>query len=337
MEPEVEQRKQRRSAAKRKFSRKYNLFRESVSLENPELLLQNSFIEIQEAYNDVESAHEGYLEALVIQGTGDSQIETEENYITELEKKRNDAHALLIEHSDNKNKLQNSQSTKVKIKALEPPKFDGNVREYPSFKSNFERLMNDNFGKDPFALKQCLTGDALKTVLGVEDDYEEMFKRLDEKFGNKRKIVDFVINDLKSLKKLSDCDGKGFIKMVERVERCWLDLKKMNLTSEMNTANTVSHIEKILPSTQKREWVLLAESLTDSDDLFPSLLKFLLREKRAIEYMDSSIRCVASYESKSTVHNITALHEGAISDGSSELFGDFKRNKKTIMHKFSNA
>ncbi|KAK3893562.1 hypothetical protein Pcinc_002627 [Petrolisthes cinctipes] len=167
---EVEQRKQRRSAAKRKFSRKYNLFWESVSLEDPEPLLQNSFIEIQAAYKEVEEAHERYLEALVIQGTGDSQMETEEQYITELEKKRNDAHALLIKHADNKNKLQNSQSTKVKIKALEPPKFDGNVREYPSFKSNFERLMNDNFGKDPFVLKQCLTGEALKTVLGVEDD-----------------------------------------------------------------------------------------------------------------------------------------------------------------------
>ncbi|KAK3885076.1 hypothetical protein Pcinc_010730 [Petrolisthes cinctipes] len=108
---EVEQRKQRRSAAKRKINRKYNLFRESVSLEDPEPLLQNSFIEIQAAYNDVEEAHERYLEALVIQGTGDSQIETEEHYITEPEKKRNDAHALLIKHSDNKNKLQNSQST----------------------------------------------------------------------------------------------------------------------------------------------------------------------------------------------------------------------------------
>lgn len=59
--------------------------------------------------------------------------------------------------------------------------------------------MNNHFGKDPFALKQCLTDDALKTVLGVEHDYDEMFQRFDEKFGNERKVV-VVIHDLVSKK-----------------------------------------------------------------------------------------------------------------------------------------
>lgn len=51
----------------------------------------------------------------------------------------------------------------------------------------------DSFGMDPFAMKQCLTGEAIKTVKGVETDYDEMFNRLDEKYGNSRKIVVVVL------------------------------------------------------------------------------------------------------------------------------------------------
>lgn len=55
--------------------------------------------------------------------------------------------------------------------------------------------MVGTYGKDPVALKQCLHGDALNVVKGVEDEYETMLKRLDEKFGNRWKIV-VIIADL---------------------------------------------------------------------------------------------------------------------------------------------
>lgn len=64
----------------------------------------------------------------------------------------------------------------------------------------------------------------------------------------------------------------------------------MNLEMEMNTANVVSHIERILLPTQKKEWVIIAESITDASELFESMLEFLLKEKRVIKYMTSNIR-----------------------------------------------
>ncbi|XP_064083900.1 uncharacterized protein LOC135199676 [Macrobrachium nipponense] len=69
-------------------------------------------------------------------------------------------------------------------------------------------------------------GEALQAVKGSEGNYDEMIQRLDDKFGNSRKIVDLVVGELRSLKKIYDDDTKGFIKMVDQVEQCWLDLKK---------------------------------------------------------------------------------------------------------------
>ena len=86
-----------------------------------------------------------------------------------------------------------------------------------------------------------------------------MFKRLDYKYADNRKLVDVVINDLKNIKPLSDGDSKGFIDMVDKVERCWLDMKRRDLEDEMNTTSMCSYIERVLPSTQKREWVIFSD------------------------------------------------------------------------------
>jgi hypothetical protein len=42
--------------------------------------------------------------------------------------------------------------------------------------------MMSSYGQDPFALKKYLSGDALRTVKGVDDDFTEMFYRLDIKY-----------------------------------------------------------------------------------------------------------------------------------------------------------
>lgn len=52
----------------------------------------------------------------------------------------------------------------------------------------------------------CLGEEALQAVKGAEGNYNEMVKRLDDKYGNPRKIIDLVISDLKTLRKIPDGD-----------------------------------------------------------------------------------------------------------------------------------
>lgn len=72
--------------------------------------------------------------------------------------------------------------------------------------------------------------------------------------------------------------------MVEVVENCWLDLKKIKLVYEMNTSTMMSQIEKLLPVVQKMEWIIMKQELKASDykDIFRTFLDCLLREKHAL-------------------------------------------------------
>ena len=112
-----------------------------------------------------------------------------------------------------------------------------------------------------------------------------------------------MISDLKALKRINEGDTKGFVRMVDQVEQCWLDLKNINLEEELNTPNLVSHIERVLPTLQKREWVIRAEEAHATRDLFPTLLKFLQKERRVLEYINSSVRTTGT--DKASVHHVS--------------------------------
>ena len=180
--------------------------------------------------------------------------------------------------------------------------------------------MKSVYGSIPYALKICVTDEALQAVKGLEGNYVKMFRCLDDKFDNARKIVDLVIRDLKSLKRVSDGDSKGFIKMDDQVEQCWLDLKRVNLSSELNTAHVVCHIEKVLPPGQKREYVIKAEEVSNTADLFPNLLELLQKEKRVLEYMNSSVR--TSSVDKAMMYNVNLACD---SDAESDLVNLVKK------------
>ena len=71
----------------------------------------------------------------------------------------------------------------VRFKKLDTPVFSGNLRDYPNFKRNYETHMIPIHGKDPYALKGSLTGEALDLVQGLYDDFDEMIIRLDANTG----------------------------------------------------------------------------------------------------------------------------------------------------------
>ena len=119
-----------------------------------------------------------------------------------------------------------------------------------------------------------------------------MMERLHTKYGSDEKQVDVMLKDLKGLKRVADGDYKALHRMIETVENCWLDLKRMNLESEMDTTSMLSMVEKLLPEVQKREWTLQKPlaSHEDGSSKFTKLLEFLIREKTAIEYMSDDLR-----------------------------------------------
>ena len=190
------------------------------------------------------------------------------------------------------------QCLDLKMERMKMPKFEGDIRDYPRFKSDFTKHVMPlvtSSDSAAYILKSCLDKQPLETVKNVDDDLDEMWRRLDEKYGRSSKIVDAIMYDIKLLKPVMDNNATRFIEFVNTIERCHRDLERINMESEICNSTIVSLIEERLPGTIKSAWCLdVSEKNTEIDDAnkFPKLLDFLLKHKRAIEYGSSDLRSV---------------------------------------------
>ena len=277
-----------RNAASVKFRRKINAFKCQARMHRPHEVLSGFYLEVSEAFKSLEEIHERYLQQLCESEEEEfhNLIKSAESYIEEFESEKDKMHNILIECQLNVNTQQNQ----IKVKRLDAPTFDGDIRKFPTFKTEYGRIMNKAYNRDAFALRQSLLGDAAKVVLGVEDDYNEMMRRLDAYYGDPCKLIDCIINDIKQLKEIPEGDNRKFIETVNIIERAFLDLKRLNLEKEMSSVSILSIIEKILPLDQKREWIKLYKNLENKEDAFIKLLKYLISEKEILEHMDKDIR-----------------------------------------------
>ena len=292
--------KRRRSILKGKFHRIFNRFENLKNSESLELL-KNVLSDMEISYKELENGHTEFIELL--------NPELEEDLITidnadkDMDIMYNElcncrAHVNKITSKQNSEPERVKQKESVKVKKLDAPVFSGEIREFPSFKRDYESIMFPTYGTDPFALKKSLTNEALKTVQGVDNNYEEMWKRLELKYGRPERLTDSILSDICKLKNIPDGDHSCFINTVEIIERCYLDLNRVNMDREMNTTTMISEIEKILPPVQKREWILQKKKHNKFEQFLP-LLEFLLEEKTAMEYMQSELCC----EQRAKIHH----------------------------------
>ena len=196
--------------------------------------------ELRNAHKDAEQSTDDYRDLLATPNDDGAILETDtllDTLQTELSTVLNDIAKLKAKHiqTQKETKVRNNEATSsFRIQKFETPKFSGDV---PAFRTHYRKHVEDRHGKDPYALISCLSGEAQKLVKPVEDDYEEMMKRLESKYGRNEKQVDVILQDIKNLKRVADGDTRGLYKMIEVIENCWLDLKRMGLQSEMDTTN----------------------------------------------------------------------------------------------------
>ena len=102
-----------------------------------------------------------------------------------------------------------------------------------------------------------------------------------------RRLADVIIGNVQRVKAMKEGENKRFVEFVDLVDNGYQNLLRMGLKKEIMTTSSVSIIEKKLPAQIRKYWAKLVSSDTSSvnkKDKFPSLLKFLRNQKRAIEY-----------------------------------------------------
>ena len=173
----------------------------------------------------------------------------------------------------------------LKLQRMPLPKFNGDIREYPRFKDDFRTqvmpsILNE---QQPYVLKSCLTGTPLEIVKNVDHSVQDMWKRLDERYGEPSKLIDVIMYEIKKMKAIKDNDDAKFIKLVDTVESAYRDLERLSLEREVSNAQTVSFIEEKLPPDIRTRWGELIKGPSgaeiDKSNKFPALLEFLIERK----------------------------------------------------------
>ena len=99
-----------------------------------------------------------------------------------------------------------------------------------------------------YILRSCLEKKPAETVKGVDDDIKEMWKRLDEKYGDPAKLTDAIINTIQDIRPIEEGENERLIVLINAVEDGYKDLKKLGLEREITTTSSVSIIERKLPA-----------------------------------------------------------------------------------------
>ena len=281
----MEQLKKERSIAKSQFTRKLNIFNKCV-IDNDHIdVLNDALQELNLKFEKLELLH-NQMVMLV-----NTELETNDldKYITNVELLKIKANNDFLSIKDLRNKdKKNAENVQFCVKKLAAPSFDGTMRLFPLFVSDYERLMESRYGKDLYILKGCLS-EKVQDQFNWVDDYDTMWNRLKEKFGSAPKIVDFVVSKIKGLKVVPEGNNSKLLDLINCVENSWYDLKRVGQEREIENNTVVTLIEKLLPSNIMRDWALKRQSIDDSN-VFHELSKFLLIEKEAIEYLEDSVR-----------------------------------------------
>ena len=309
-----------RGLAKGAFTRSANALAEAISQSAPSVSIQRKFERMCECFKDAERKNEEYLLSLA------QPEEDQDEWINELsgrfeqleieadvlEQSRRDEAERQKENKRNKEReteyrreeerknaetrANEDKRSGFKIERLKIEQFEGDLREYPSFKNTFLKFIKPNIREEEesFVLKSYLHKKVRQDVEMMEDP-SDVWRRLDNKYGNKRRLVDTILQEIKQLKPCSEEAPNKTLHMIETLEKGYRDLKMLNMEREISNTTILSSIEGKLPKDIEREWVKIATELDDSAlevDMFPELLKLLSEFKRRLEYKNSDIRAV---------------------------------------------
>ena len=173
----------------------------------------------------------------------------------------------------------------IKPEKMKLPTFSGNIRCFARFKKDFTKIVApfypDNTQRAYTLKETCLKGRA-KTLVENIEDIDEMWKRLENKFGDKIDLVDVVIKEIEEVPTLKNNDDVKFIELVDKLEKGLIDLDAIGARSDLANAYTVKMIEKKLNRLIYMEW-LKKEPDIEKDSRFEKLFQFLDDERRRVE------------------------------------------------------
>ena len=200
----------------------------------------------------------------------------------------------------------------IKLEKVQFRQFSGDIRQYPKFKREFQKHIQPLCKPDEtaFVLRSHLSDDVNYDIENLGDDMHVIWERLDKKYGDKGKLVDSIMSDIKGMNQCVDGDEVHILRFISIIEKADMDLKLLGKEEEMRNSTIVVFIEERLSIEMRKEWTMLVTGTHRTeitDNKFPHLLEFLLQFKERIEYNCSEIR--SGHPSEHKVHHADVKEE----------------------------
>ena len=144
-----------------------------------------------------------------------------------------------------------------------------------------------------FVLRLHISDEVCYDVENPEDDMEKIWECLDRKYGDKGKLVDNIMADIKGMDECLDGVETHTLHFINIVEKADMDLRLLGKEDEMRNSTIIGFIEERLSKEMQKEWTQIvtgARCTEISVNKFPHLLEYLLQYKEQIEYNVSQIR-----------------------------------------------
>ncbi|GBM31719.1 hypothetical protein AVEN_19101-1, partial [Araneus ventricosus] len=166
---------------------------------------------------------------------------------------------------------------KSKLPEIPLPIFYGKIEEFSNFKNQFVSLISDNKeltnDQKLFYLKAALRGEA-KLIETSDDTFESLFSALEERFENKRAVVDIHIQNMLKIEKLNFESSKGLRNITDTINKSLRALKSFKLDcNNLTNAILVNIILERLDKDTRKAYELSIQ--TKEIPSLNELLKFL--------------------------------------------------------------
>ncbi|XP_071954191.1 uncharacterized protein [Antedon mediterranea] len=275
--------KRRRSVQKGAMTRVIKTIQQAMEESSPVEYLEILIVDMTEIWKKIQDLH-----VEIQMKIEDPEDAEQAAWIEEVQNRFNDVRRGVIKYKANVNppvKVQEDERdpkekrSTLQLKKMDLPRFEGNVRRYARFKEDFKTFVIPvtHPKQLSFALRQTLGQAPLKILGPVEDNIDLMWERLDERYGDKVKLVDTIVSELEQKREIKDGEDNKLVTYIDKVEASYHDLKRAGLEREISNSKVVGEIEKKLPPSVFGRWVRhMHEEANgvDKTDRFPELLKF---------------------------------------------------------------
>ena len=183
----------------------------------------------------------------------------------------------------------------ISLERTRLPTFSGDMTDYYRWKAEWEELEQlgnpqRTAGVTRFHLLASLSDRAKKDlVLSSCASADEMFRRLDNRFGNKAKIVLRVSEEVQALLPVKGNNPRKAIELIQTVERALSNLIILGEEDVIRNRWVAQSLESKLPSSLKEKWIAHKFEAMNGfapPNHFDCLLRFLKKQEAILEELD---------------------------------------------------